>query len=72
MPPEKYTYSDNTLTYVEDNGCVNQSGSSLKGVYKINFFAPDSIQFEAVYDSCGGRKRDLNHLKMGKVEKVSK
>jgi len=65
----KYTYNDNTITFVEDSGCQDKNAAPLKGAYTINFFAPDSIQFELIYDSCRGRRRDLNHLKLGRVEK---
>lgn len=65
----KYTYKNNIITLVEDNGCIDKNGGYLKGAYKINFFASDSIQFEVIYDSCSGRKHDLNHFKLGRVEK---
>ncbi len=65
----KYTYKDNTVTFVEDSGCQDKSGGYLKGIYKINFFAADSIQFALVYDSCAPRKKDLSQLKLGRVEK---
>ena len=65
----KYAYANNVVTLVEDNGCINKNGDQLKGAYNINFFAPDSIRFEVIYDSCSGRKRDLNHFKLGRIEK---
>lgn len=65
----KYRYSNNMLTFVEDNGCMDQSVRHLEGVYKINFLAPDSIQFELIYDSCYRRRQTLPQLKCNKIEK---
>lgn len=64
----RYTYKDNVMTYTEDNGCQSKAGVHLPGAYRINFFKPDSMQVELIYDSCRGR-RDINHMKLGKVEK---
>ena len=66
----KYTYTDSVCTLVEDNGCRKDDGSYVKGVYKITFPAWDSIQFEAIQDSCSGRRQGLNHLKLSKIEKA--
>jgi hypothetical protein len=65
----KYTYKDKVMTFVEDNGCRSSDGNYMIGEYRINFFATDSIQFDLVYDSCGGRRKDLNQLKLGRPAK---
>jgi hypothetical protein len=65
----RYTYNGDTLTFVEDNGCQDKDGGQLRGAYSIRFFHSDSIQCELIYDSCSRRRKDLNHLKLGKVEK---
>jgi hypothetical protein len=65
----KYTYTDSVCTLVEDNGCRNDNGSYVKGMYKITFPAQNAIQFEAIQDTCNGRRQGLNHLKLSKVEK---
>lgn len=65
----KYTYIDSVCTLIEDNGCRKDDGSYVTGVYKITFPAPDAIQFEAIQDTCNGRRKGLDHLKLSKVEK---
>lgn len=37
--------------------------------YKLNFFAPDSLRFDVLSDTCSGRREGYKQLTMGRVPK---
>lgn len=58
-----YSLTDSVFSFV-DNGCNGRRGN-----YKIIFFSnADSVRFEAISDSCTGRKEGMSRLVFGRVK----
>lgn len=40
------------------------------GTYKLGFYAPDSVRFVTIQDTCKGRNGDLHNFTVGRVSKA--
>lgn len=40
------------------------------GTYKLGFYAPDSVRFVTIRDTCKGRNSDLHNFTIGRVSKA--
>ncbi len=57
----KYTVRQDTFA-LADPACR----IDYYGTYKLNFFAPDSVRFTAIADTCKGRRGDLHNFTAGR------
>lgn len=65
----QYTFSNDTLTFVEDNVCTNANGVKFREVSHLVFFAKDSFRIDVLIDSCEGRGKAVNGSKYGRVKR---
>jgi hypothetical protein len=63
----QYTFSDDTMTVMEDNGCMDTKGAKIKAVAKLVFFAPDSFRIEIITDDCEDRRKGVDGSRYGRV-----
>lgn len=61
----KYTVRQDTL-FMADNSC----NIAYYGTYKLGFYAPDSVRFTTIADTCKGRNGDLHNFTVGRVKVV--
>jgi hypothetical protein len=61
----KYFVRHDTLS-MADVSC----NTAYYGTYKLSFYAPDSLRFTTIADTCQGRKGDMHNLTVGRVIKA--
>lgn len=59
----KYYVRQDTLGYT-DPLC----GIAYYGTYKLDYFAPDSLRLAVISDTCGGRRRGFDGVKLGRIK----
>lgn len=57
----KYTVRQDTFA-LADPACH----MDYYGTYKLDFFAPDSVRFTAIADTCNGRRSDMHQFTAGR------
>lgn len=59
----KYTVRQDTM-FMADNSC----NMAYYGIYKLGFYAPDSVRFSTIADTCKGRNGDLHNFTVGRLK----
>lgn len=57
-------YVKNDTVGITDGGC----NINYYGIYKLNFFAQDSVRWNVVQDTCAGRRRGYDKGVLGRVK----